>query len=74
MAGELALGDFRKRAWDDDLDAGRLRDAVQHVHTVVFGRLVAALHTMQLLGEAPERAIAFGDRAARAFGQAGLPK
>ena len=27
----------------------------------------AALHTMQLLGEAPERAIAFGDRAARAF-------
>ena len=55
VATELRLTRLFEDAWDDDArtQPGAVSDAVDHVHTVLFNRLLATVHTMKLLGEDP---------------------
>ncbi|KAH8076511.1 heparan sulfate sulfotransferase [Aureococcus anophagefferens] len=65
VAGELRLVDVeRPSPWDDHLDDAQLAEAVLHVHTVLFNRLVAVVANMRLLGEPDDVVAAFASRTA----------
>ena len=48
-------------------DVNDVDDAVDHVQTVLFNRLVATAHSMRLLGEEMETVRRFADRSARLY-------
>ena len=57
---------FQEGGWRSQ-DAGAVDDAVDHVQTVLFNRLVATAHSMRLLGEDVEVVRRFADRSARLY-------
>ena len=57
---------FEDGAWDRQ-DSRAVDDAVDHVQTVLFNRLVATAHSMRLLGEDLAAVRRFADRSARAY-------
>ena len=57
---------FQEGGWRSQ-DAGAVDDAVDHVQTVLFNRLVATAHSMRLLGEEMDSVRRFADRSARLY-------
>ena len=58
---------FQEGAWDRGQETRDVDDAVDHVQTVLFNRLVATAHSMRLLGEDLEAVRRFADRSARLY-------
>ena len=58
---------FEEGAWDRGQDVNDVDDAVDHVQTVLFNRLVATAHSMRLLGEDAEVVRRFAERSARLY-------
>ena len=58
---------FEEGAWDRGQESRDVDDAVDHVQTVLFNRLVATAHSMRLLGEDLEAVRRFADRSARVY-------
>ena len=55
---------FEEGGWEN---ASAVDDAVDHVQTVLFNRLVATAHSMRLLGEDLDVVRSFLDRSARLY-------
>ena len=58
---------FEEGGWDRGQELRDVDDAVDHVQTVLFNRLVATAHSMRLLGEEMEAVRRFADRSARRY-------
>ena len=58
---------FEEGAWDRGQNSSDVDDAVDHVQTVLFNRLVATAHSMRLLGVELEVVRRFADRSARRY-------
>ena len=58
---------FEEGAWDRGQNSSDVDDAVDHVQTVLFNRLVATAHSMRLLGEDLEAVRRFADLSERLY-------